>query len=373
MNILFISHRLYPCVVGGAEIFNYYLLKELPLFCDISLITSCSKHDDLNVSLIEIDPKKFGSARVALPLQDIFHILKLRKKIDLIHVSSYMRAFWLQWIPYPLMKMIFGIPYIVTIHGGGMHEWKPSFPHKFLFNNASAVIGISKRIKKEYEKRSGREVDFIPPLIPFDLCSEDRETVRRRHGYGSRETILLCLGSIKKIKGCDTLLNAFMSLGKGFIGEHKLKLIFAGDGDMREDMERLASERGFSDLVKFTGWVPHSEVPELFRIADIYVLPSHFEGTPISMLEAMCNEMPIIGSDVDGINDIIEDERNGLLFEVNDQEELTNKISLLVRDKNVAKKIAAQARMDYEKKYNYEEVVRQYKDLYEALTVRKNK
>lgn len=366
MNILFISHRLYPCIVGGAEVYNYYLLKELSKSCNMTVITSCSQCDDLNVEFIKIDPRKFGSARIAIPLQDIFHIFKLRKKIDLIHVSSYMRAFWLQWLPYPLMKKLFGIPYVVTIHGGGMHPWKPEFPHRALFDNASAITGVSKVIKQEYEKRAGKEVLHIPPLLPFVHSSKDISTLRVKYGFEMSDSILLFVGSLKKIKGCDTLISAFFSLGIEFIDKHNLKLVFAGDGPMRTDLEAMVVREDFAMYIRFLGNISRDEIPAIYKLSDLYVLPSHFEGTPISMLEAMFNQMPIIGSDVNGINSVIEDGTNGLLFEVNSSAALCEKIIYLNENRKAAERLGLRAAADYEKKYHFETVVRQYRELYEV-------
>jgi len=146
MNILFISHGLYPCKIGGVEIFNYYLIKALTKFHKISVITSCKKDIISKATFIRMKPRKLILRRASIPLQDFISIIKLRKKIDLVHLS-YTRTNWLQWIPYPVIKKIFNVPYIISIHGGSMHKWKPRFPHELLFKNVSAIIGVSKNLK----------------------------------------------------------------------------------------------------------------------------------------------------------------------------------------------------------------------------------
>ncbi len=372
MNILFVTHGLYPCKVGGAEIFNYYLIKALTKYHKIFVITCCKEKVDLEAALIRINPRKFGLARFSIPLQDVINILKLRDEIDLIHIS-YMRAHWLQWLPYPIMRKISGVPYIVTIHGGGMHKWKPEFAHKFLFKNAASIIAISQRIKKEYEKRTGRNIKFIPPLIPFRKCEENRERLRDKYGFGLTDTIILSLGSIKKIKGSDVLLTAFIKLEKEYIEKYKLKLLFVGDGDIKKELAEKTKKEDFEKHVKFLGNIPYEDVSAVFRMADIYIIPSLFEGTPISMLEAMFNGIPIIGSDVNGINNIIEHGKNGLLFEVSNRDDLKDKIVYLIKNKNIAEEIANNAKKDYMNNYNFETVVKQYIELYEKLNKRQIK
>lgn len=368
MNILFISHGLYPCKIGGAEIFNYYLIKELSKFCKIYLLTCCQKIN-LKVTLIYISRRKFGPGRISIPLQDIINIGKLRNKIDLVHIS-YMRADWILWLPYPLGKKLFGVPYIFTIHDG-MYKWKPAFPHRLLFDNAEAIVAVSHRLKEEYEKRSGREIKFIPPLIPFRRCNEEKEYLRNIYGFTSTDTIILFLGSIKKIKGCDTLLEAFIRLGREFIKIHRLRLLFVGDGDLKKKLEKRVEKENLGIYVRFLGSIPYEEVSSLFKIADIYVIPSLSEGLSISMLEAMFNGLPIIGADTIGINNIIEHGKNGLLFKVGDPIDLMNKIIYLLENSKVRENISHAAKKSYEDNYRYETIVKEYLNIYTSVGQKK--
>jgi glycosyltransferase involved in cell wall biosynthesis len=366
MNILFVTHGLYPCNIGGAEIFNFFLIKEIAKFHRIFVITCCKQEINLDATLIRIDPKTFGPATISVPLLDFFNIFKLRKEIDLIHLS-YMGAKWLPWIPYQISKFFFNIPYTISIHGGGMYKWKVKSLHRYLFKNAAAIAGVSQIIKKEYEKRTDREIKVIPPLIPFKNCYEETRILRNRYGFGQKEIILLSIGSINKIKGSDTLLTAFTNLDLEFIGRYKLRLLYVGDGDMRKELEAFVKQKGFSVYVKFVGSIPYEQIPAMYKMADIYIIPSLFEGTPISMLEAMFNGMPIIGSDTNGINNIIDHGQNGLLFEVNNFIDLRNKIVHLIENKNFAYHIATNAKSTFEDKYNFDEVVSQYIKIYEKI------
>jgi len=366
MNILFVSHRVYPCHTGGAELFNYHLINALAKFHKMYVLTCCEEELDLDAVIIRINPRKFGLRRISIPLQDFIHILRLRTKIDLVHVS-YMRANWFQWLSYPCLKKIFGVPYFVSIRGGSLHRWKPAFPHKFFFNNAGIIAGVSDEIKKEYERRTGREVNVVPSGLPFRQCQEEKSRLRDEYGFEPADTILLFLGTLKKIKGDDILLNAFIKLGRRYIEEHRLKLLFVGDGETRNDLEEKTHRENFDRYVKFFGSIPHEEVPVMFKMADIYVIPSLFEGTSNSMLEAMFNGMPIIGSDTSGINNIIKHKQNGLLFHVNDPEDLKRKIVYLIENKEIAVKIGQEAKKSYDERFSYENIVKNYLELYKRL------
>ena len=366
MNILFVSHNIYPCITGGAEVFNYNLVKALSDRYSIHLLTLCQEQIEIGASLIMEERRKFGPARISIPLQDILNMLKLRKKIDLIHIT-YMRDHWLKWMSYPIMSRKFNIPYVMTIHGGGMSPWKPRFPHKLLFDRASKIIAVSNRLKIEYEKRSGRDVLFIPPLVPFRKSLDDRVKLRRSHGYEESDKILLFLGSVKKIKGCDTLINAFISMGEDYISTNRLKLVIAGDGNLRKTLQETVIKHRMQSSIRFMGNISQDSVPSIFRLSDIYILPSHFEGTPISMLEAMYNRLPILGSNVVGINNIIRHEENGLLFDVSNKEDLKAKMMRLSENQEMAEELACKAEKTYEDSYSFDTVIKQYTNIYEEI------
>lgn len=366
MNILFIAYNLYPEVAGGMEIFNYYLIKELAKFHKIFVITSSEAALGEKVVILKINPRKFGLRRISVPMQDFMYIKNLRNKIDLFHIS-YTSGNCLGWLPYPFIKKMYGIPYIISIHGGGMHDCKPRFPHRLLFKNASVIVGVSECIKREYEKRSGRYVEFIPPLIPFKRCERDTNKIMDKYGFHLSNNILLTVGSLKKIKGSDILLDAFMSLGKDFIDRHNLRLFFVGDGEMRKDLEKITEEKGFIKYVKFAGTVLQDEIPAIYKMSNIYVIPSLFEGMSISMSEAMFNGLPIIASDANGLKDIIKDGENGILFKSQNSRELADKIAYLIKNKDIALKISKEASKGFNGNFSFNKVVSQYEKLYENI------
>lgn len=368
MKILFVSHGIYPCKIGGAEIFNYYLVKTLAKYHKFTVLTQCGEETGLDATIIKITRRKFGLSRISIPLQDFLVILKLRKYIDLIHIT-YARDHWMRWLPYPVAKKIFNIPYIITIHGGGLHQWKPVFPHRFLFDNAENIIGISQKIKEEYERRTHREIQYIPPLIPFEECIIDKAELRRTYNLELSDTIFLFVGSIKKIKGCDTLIDAFTGLGDEYVKKNKLKLLLAGDGNLRTSLEENVRQKKFNSHIIFMGNITREHISLIYKLADIYILPSYFEGTPISMLEAMFNGLPIIGSNVRGINNIIKSESNGLLFEVNNSADLKDKIIRIVENSILAKNLALKAKQDYENNYHYNSVLTQYNKIYDNCSL----
>jgi glycosyltransferase involved in cell wall biosynthesis len=282
----------------------------------------------------------------------------MKNQIDIVYVPYTSNSH----LAYPMLlaKKIFDIPYIISIHGGGMHPWKLKTPHRLFFKHADDIVGVSKTIKDNYEKRSNSKITIIPPLIPFKESGIPKHDMRKKYGFKDRDRIILSLGSIKKIKGSNILLEAFINLGREYIEKHNLKLLFVGDGSMRMELEEKSKKIGFEQYIKFLGYVSREKIPEMYGLADIYVIPSLFEGTPITLLEAFYNGLPVIGSNTTGIDNLINHGENGLLFAKEHIQDLNAKIREIVEDKDLSDKLGRNAKNDYQKKYNYENVVNEY-------------
>ena len=116
-------------------------------------------------------------------------------------------------------------------------------------------------------------------------------------------------------------------------------------------------ERDLAKSVTFLGTISHSQIPEIFKMADIYVIPSLFEGTPISLLEAMFNGLPIVGADTKGINSIISHGKNGLLFERGNATDLKRILENLLTNFHSYSKLGEEAFADYRSHWNHQKVI----------------
>jgi glycosyltransferase involved in cell wall biosynthesis len=372
MNILVISPGIYPCITGGVEIFNYYLIKELAKRGHkVWVLTTCAYDwNNRNISPVKLNERFLINPTLSTEFHLSLELIKLKKQIDVIHVPYASNS----PLAYPMLfvKKFFDIHYVVTIHGGGMYPWKPKALHKLFFKHADAIIAVSETIKKEYERRSGRKIKVIPPVIPFSESKVLKDELRKRYGFDNDDKIILSVGSIKKIKGSDILLYAFLELGKMYIEKNNLKLLYVGDGPMKPILLENVKKRSFDKYVNFLGIIPYEEVPHIYKLADIYVISSLLEGTPIALLEAMFDGLPIVGTDVNGINNLIRHEKNGLLFEKKNGKDLTEKIKELVENKDLCNKLGNAAKIDYLKNYRFEYVISQYIELFTEVCKEEN-
>lgn len=112
--------------------------------------------------------------------------------------------------------------------------------------------------------------------------------------------MLLFVGNLVAIKGLDVLLRACELLARDF--EYSCFLI--GDGPLRGNLERDVARAGLTDRVRFVGPRPHAQLPDWYRAADVFVLPSRSEGVPNVLLEAAACGTPFVASRVGGIPEI---------------------------------------------------------------------
>lgn len=367
MNIAIISQQIYPCNIGGLEIFNYYFIKELASQGHEIWIFTCCDYDWNNEGIHRVKLWRGipGLTILLIYFSIILNLIKMKGKIDLIHIpytSNDILVF-----PVLLIKKLLDIPYVITIHGGGMLEWKLKILHQLFFKHADTIVAVSENIRKEYEKRSGRKIKVIPPLIPFKESSIPKNKLKKKYGFDYDDLIILFLGSIKRIKGCDFLLKAFFNLEKEFIIKNNLKLLYIGEGPMKETLYKIVEKNRFNKYVKFYGSVPHEKVPELYKLVHIYVIPSLYEGTPKSLLEAMFNGLPIVGSDTKGINNIILNNWNGLLFKVADEIELSSKLKKLIENKSLRNTLGKNAMKSIKEEYIYEKTVAEFIGIYKNI------
>ena len=138
-----------------------------------------------------------------------------------------------------------------------------------------------------------------------------------------------------------------------------------GDGPLRGDLERCASDLGVSDGVLFAG--ARSDIPAVLAAIDIYAMSSNREGLPVSLLEAMAAGKPIVATMVGGIPEVVSDRREGLLVPSGDPEALAGAIRELACDPKLAAHLGRQASEKVAAEYSIGATVRRLEEVYCSL------
>jgi glycosyltransferase involved in cell wall biosynthesis len=134
-----------------------------------------------------------------------------------------------------------------------------------------------------------------------------------------------------------------------------------GDGPYRQKLERQVRNLGLAGVVEFRGFVPRSEIKELFRSTDLFVLPTVLEAFGIAVLEARCAGLPIVAMQHSGVSDVIDHGRHGLLAE--DRGQFADFIAKLLADEPLRRQMAAAARQGLQK-FGWEQVVADHVAVY---------
>jgi glycosyltransferase involved in cell wall biosynthesis len=175
--------------------------------------------------------------------------------------------------------------------------------------------------------------------------------------------VILFVGRLAHQKGVDVLLEAFRSVREA---EPGCRLVLVGDGPMRAQLEEYTRAAGLQDDVHFAGVV---EDPAIFtRAADLFAIPSRYEGLPNSLLEAMSCGLPSVATRVSGSEDIIRHGENGLLVEPEDAEGLAAAITALASDPVQAADMGVRARETVLQDFSIDSVARRCIELYHEVT-----
>jgi len=359
MKICFILPAIYPLVTGGAEIFNYYLINKLSETQKVSYIGLDDLHNpQINFfKLIRIKPTKFF-----FPLQILLKIIRYRKNFDIIHVS-FMRGHFFHWLIYPILNLIWEIKYFITIHDGNTSISKPKWIYYSLFKRAHNIVCVSKNMKEKYSKITQRQTIYIPPLIPFTTCDLSVSFLKDKYHLPESSKIFIYVGSLKPLKNPKTILDGFLRITNELI-KYNSFVVIAGGGELEEKLIELVKENRMEDRIRIIGKVNYEQICEIYKIANFYIISSFYEGTSISLLEAMSNSLPIIAANSPGITDILIDNYNCLLFNPNSSEDLSNKVIKLLKDPQFCVKISKNVHHDFVNKFSYSNMIQDYLNLF---------
>lgn len=283
---------------------------------------------------------------------------------DVIHAHD-----WLVAPAAKVLKHAFDRPLVCTIHAtewgrnNGLHndlqhhisdlEW-------WLTYESYRVICCS-----EYMREELRRVFQVPPdklvVIPNGVRAEDFAQVHsdldqwRRQWAAPEEELVLYVGRHVFEKGIDLLLAAAPKVLRHC---PQAKFIIAGRGPYHDELKRQAWELGLGEKVVFPGFVDDLTRNSLYHLADAAVFPSRYEPFGLVALEAMAGGAPVIVSDVGGFAETVQHEVNGLTFFSGSPDSLADNIIRLLRDKALAKRLSARARLDLAR-FDWKEIAAQ--------------
>jgi len=192
--------------------------------------------------------------------------------------------------------------------------------------------------------------------------------VRVELGIDPNATVVGTVGRLVDRKGHSDLIHAWARVCDAAVNGEDASiadghLVIVGYGPDRAELVHLTSRLGVESSVHFTG--SRDDVPALLAAMDVFAFPSHWEGHPGALLEAMAAELPIAATRVDGTRELITDERTGLLVPPRDPVALAEAIRRLCTDRNLASSLGERAQVEATERYTREAMVKRFESVYD--------
>jgi len=261
---------------------------------------------------------------------------------EVVHCGHILPEAPVAWV----LKKLFGTPYVVYIHGEEAaiqrhYKWKRRLMPRF-YNAAAAVIANSRNGVELLEDLGVRK-DRIR-VIPLGVDPQ-RFTPAPRTEDG--EIRLLSVGRLQPRKGHAHVLRAMVKLRDRF---PRLRYWIAGTGGEKTVLRNLTAELGLEDVVRFLGYVPDEDLPDLYRQCDLFILANRrlsnddMEGFGIVFLEAAASGLPVIGGITGGVPDAVNDGVNGFLVDTEDIDAIADAVARLVDDPILRRRMSREGR-----------------------------
>jgi glycosyltransferase involved in cell wall biosynthesis len=199
-----------------------------------------------------------------------------------------------------------------------------------------------------------------------DLSLEERQNLRRQLGIPERSFVVGTAGRLEPVKGPEFLIEAAKDILSNYPQTY---FVFAGDGPLKQRLERKAYELGINTNMRFLGW--RNDVTRVISVYDIFVFPSLNEGMGRVLVEAMALGKPVVASNVGGIPDLVTHGKTGFLVPPKDPGQLARYIQVLIEDEGKRKRLG-QAGKEMALNFKIEIMVKKIAELYDELLVKKN-
>lgn len=308
--------------------------------------------------------RTFGGYVYILTL--LWHLWRRRRTYDVIHVHglsyhTFAAAIASRWLHKPMVTKLAnsGAASDILKMRGGQHLALTRFMLPTALRNGR-FVALNRAVERELlDAGVQRErITTIPNGIGLQVAPGAFDA--RLH----RPARALFVGRLHHQKGVDVLLRAARRL-RELDPQLAVAYRIVGDGPLRDELSSLTRELGLTKEVEF--WGERGDVPGFLRDTDVFVLPSRAEGISNALLEAMSLGLPVIASAVPGNEDVVEHEREGLLFPVDDPESLATAIRRVLRDADLRERLGRHARRAVESRYPIERVADRYRALYREL------
>jgi len=377
-----LTDYFYPYVGGGVEKVVYEVAKRLSrMGCEVSVATL--GRNTMNVYMVNgikvysfpsIDLTRIFNLQLALP-KKVTDALRIVKDIspDIVHAHN---IFFTTSLLGVLTKILYKRKLVLTAHLGSVRNLALTgymkayavtcYEHlvgRVMFAVSDAITAVSKSVQNHIVSLGAPPEKTV--LIPNGVDIDEFQPANVH--YDNNHVNVISVGRLLPNKGFEYLVEAAnLVVAKKPIG---VKFRIVGEGPHKKHLEDLVRSKGLKRYFEFMGKV--SRVSDVFKEGGIFVRPSLTEGMPLTVLEAMASQLPIIATRVAGTPEIITHNETGLLVDPGNAHQLADAILLLCNSPEFAEKLGRKARefieRNYKQQYSWDTIARKYLSLYKSL------
>lgn len=328
--------------------------------------------DALSISGLTLKKSRFLE-RAINPFKDLVALIEIHRfikenNIDIVHTHS-SKAGILGRLAARLAKVKI---ILHTVHGWSFNDYQPFFLRRIfvwlerkIASFTHRIIVVSESDKQNgLNNRIGEEDKYILIRYGIDysefLKSVQPHAVRQGLGIENGDFLVTTVSCFKPQKSPQDFVRLAFSVSKKV---PNVKFLLIGDGALRRRIERLRDKFSLQNKIILSGW--RRDIPQILSVSDIFILTSLWEGLPVSVLEAMAASCPVVATNTGGISEVVIDGKTGFLVSCRDIDNMSCKVVALLRDKDLRKEIAFNARRNFE--FRLEDSVRNTQNLYGSL------
>ncbi len=305
-------------------------------------------------------------SRGRFDLVAIFRIARFLKEnnIDIIHTHNYKSD-----ILGMFAAFMTGSKWIATNHVWHGFDRKLRFYERldaFILRFAERAVAVSDEIQQDLIKKGIPQIKIKVinngiNIQQFNPAGSNNG-LRRSLGVNDTDVLVTNISRLSPEKGHEALLKAAKEITAK---NAQVKFLIVGDGQLLQKLKSNAQDSGLDGKVIFTGI--RRDISDILRVSDIYVNSSFIEGLPITILEAMAAQLPVVATKVGAVPKVIKNEVNGILVEIGDIRGLSEAILSLAGHAEMRKALAMQAYSDVSSDFSVERMCREYRQIYQEL------
>jgi glycosyltransferase involved in cell wall biosynthesis len=237
----------------------------------------------------------------------------------------------------------------------------------YMLQRSSAVItfnSFARALLLEIFPAFSETVHIIPQSVELMTLNESRNSIRNKYEYTEKDVIILMAGGIRKIKNLEYSLDACFEIEKE---NPHIKLILAGPVIEQDSADQILSKGKELKCFSYLGELSQHETRRLMYASDIFLNTSISEGMSGAILEAMAESLPVIATRNSGNAALVDNNENGFLVLLNDQEDLIEKLLRLISDKELRDNMGAKGKEIIEKNHSAELEIDRLLKVYEKV------